>query len=151
MPTFRFSPLQGARTSVKRAVGFLEDENDASIDAAAGFASLKENHERTLRARFDHWIDGNSYPKYYHGWPDLPRYKECFTFKWDENQVHHRLYGFLFNPKPKSAPAFRVCVLAYHDTKTDDTDFTILDRVNELRTSAGVLNAIRKVYPEERS
>src|SRR5262249_33676848 len=83
--------------------------------------------------------------------PDLTKYKECFTFKWRENRQHQRLYGFLHHPKRRTHPSFQVCVLVYHDTKNEEeTDFAVLDRINQLRKDSLVIAAIDKEFPEER-
>jgi hypothetical protein len=146
MPVFKLTPIPGLRPSTRRGVAFLEDEHDDALDAASTFSSLKTKADRTVRDRLDHWIEGGHKPNWFHGWPDRAAYKECWVFKWDERKVHQRLYGFLSNPS-RTNKALQVCVLVFHDTKTDQTDFSILDRINVLRQSAAVLHALRKMYP----
>jgi len=149
--TFDFALIVGQAVG-RRAVGFLQSAKDPSLDGGQKFRELKSAREREVRSRLDYWIAGGTNNRWFHGWPDLTKYKECFTFKWKENRQHQRLYGFLHHPKPKTAPRFVVCVLVYHDEKNEDeTDFSILDRLNELRKDSSVVQAINSLFPEERS
>jgi len=147
---FSVSTVNGVRASKRRGIAFLESATDSRIDARTAFDGLKENDERNLRARFDHWLDGNTHDKYFHGWPNLEKYKQCFVFKWKKAGTNHRLYGFLYNPKPLTDPGFQVCVLVAHAQKSDETDFTILDYINELRTTQLVSQAIKAAFAEPR-
>ena len=137
----------GLKVSAHNAIGFLEDENDATLNAKQKFISLEQNYDRLLRSRITYWIDLGyraHKPDWFHGWPDLPKYKECFVFEWDEKRVHQRLYGFLCHPKLADR-AFQLCGLVFHDEKMRaDTDFTLLDRINDLRLSESVWKEIRK-------
>jgi len=146
MSPYSISIISGLRQSTRRAVGLLTDSTDASIDAATQFTALEPKHDRTVRSRMDYWIDFGHKDEWFHGWPQSLAYKECFVFKWDEKKVHRRLYGFLCHPLRRS-PAFQLCVLCYHDIKSRaDTDFAILDRINGLRTAAGVVNELRRLF-----
>jgi hypothetical protein len=146
---FRLSLVFGQRKSPRRAVAFLEDDADTSIDGAKAFASLDSSQERKVRERFDYWIDFGTKDNWFHGWPNQADYKDCFTFKWKQDRVHQRLYGFLCHPKAQEK-AFQLCVLIFHATKnTDTTEFTILDRINILKNKLVVWVAIRAVYPDQ--
>lgn len=149
--TFQFALIAGQAIG-RRAVGFLQTVDDSSLDGAQKFRTLSSVREKEVRSRLDYWIAGGTNNRWFHGWPDLTKFKECFTFKWKENRQHQRLYGFLHHPKPKTAPRFVVCALVYHDEKNEDeTDFSILDRLNELRKDWSVIEAVNKVFPEKRS
>jgi hypothetical protein len=101
-----------------------------------------------VQSRFDYWLQGGIHDKYFHGWRD-PNFRECFVFKWKMRNQHQRLYGFLFNPKPRTDAAFQVCILVSHARKnTENTDPAELDYVNEIRIRAEVIEAIRREYPE---
>lgn len=126
----------------------MESDSDGQVDAKRTFESMKEKLQRDLRARFDYWLDGFTHDKYFHGWPNLPDYKKCFCFKWKQAGTQHRLYGFLDNPRPND-PGFQVCVLVTHDQKTDETNFGVLDHINDLRVTAMVRNAVRQCFPGE--
>jgi len=141
---------QGTR---RRAVGFLDSDTDANLNGRSTFESLKRESERAVRTRFDWWISGDTpNDRWFHGWPNQPKYKECFTFKWKENRQHQRLYGFLHHPQPKTQPRFQICVLIFHEAKNEDqTDFSILDRINQFRQDSIVISAIKKLFSEERS
>jgi hypothetical protein len=148
---FKFTLVAGQSIGL-RAIGFLESDTDQTLNGQSQFEALKPVREREVRTRFDFWISGGRNPRLFHGWPDLTKYKECFTFKWRENRQHQRLYGFLHHPKPKSRPRFQLCVLVYFDTKNEDeTDFSILNDLNQLRKDSFVIAAISKEFPEERS
>lgn len=149
MPTalsFRLADGFGFR---RRSIGFLEAKDDCEMNAGAVFDALTGKARQTVRTRMDRWKDGFNSPNwYFHGW-NLPNYKDCFVFKWDDQQRSQRLYGFLCNPKPVSDPGFRACVLVYHVTKHEEkTEFVHLDRINKLRQDLRVQAAIKVIYPE---
>jgi hypothetical protein len=146
---YSVSPIGGLRSNNRRGLAFLERSDDADINAKAVFERLQEKTKRDLRTRFDHWIDGNHHDKYFHGWPGDERYKECFVFKWRKGKVHHRLYGFLINPKPQENPRYQLCVLVSHGTKTEEyTDLTELDGAKDLRAREEVIRAVKRAFPE---
>jgi hypothetical protein len=145
---FRIQCIEGLKPSKRRAVVFLASE-EHETDAEQKYASLKGNKKRDVLSRFDYWIDGGRNDKWFHGWPNQPEYKECWEFKWKEQRTNQRLYGFLYHPMPRQNGAFLLCVLVWHSTKTDETDRTILDRLNGLRRTQQVLKAIGKKYPDE--
>ena len=148
--TYSVSPVTGLRPSTRRTVVFLESREDISLDARQSFESLNGNRDREIRTRFDHWIDGGTNDRWFHGWPNDHRYKDCFVFKWKEDRHDHRLYGFLCNPK-SSNRGFRACVLVFHATKKErDTDRTELARVGALSTNRDVITAIAKQFSENR-
>ena len=133
----------------RRGVAFVECPEDKKIDAKVAFDSLKEKKKQDVLNRFDLWQRGQTCNKYFHGWPNIPQYKECFVFKWAEGRTHHRLYGFLVNPKPLKDPGYRVCVLVSHARKNEEpTDPSELDGVNELKGKQEIAEAIKKAFPE---
>ena len=151
---YRFTKLEGQRTSKRRGVGFLEeivDEGEASrLDAKEEFESLSEKKERDVRARIDYWIDGGPpNDRWFHGWPNDYEVRECFCFRWDDRREHHRLYGFLCNPQPKSNARFQLCVLTYHDVKNDEsTNRNLLLKSMSLYNSRIARMAISFVFPD---
>ena len=126
------------------------EEGNGEMNAGEVFDALEGTVRRLVRTRMDYWLDGNNTPpRYFHGWTELPDYKQCFVFKWEEERVGQRLYGFLCNPKPISDPGFRVCVLIYFATKHEaETDFVHLDRINRWRQDSRTRVAIKAIYPE---
>lgn len=133
--------IDGLKISTRRAVVFLV--RDGKFNGKLVFDRLAKDRDRMVRERFDYWIDRGVFNKYFHGW-DNPRYEQCFCFKWKDNRVHQRLYGFVCHPK-RDDPRFELCVLVFHSTKTtEDTDYTILDEVNRLRVDASVRAAIQR-------
>ena len=148
-PNYTFSLAEGFGTSSRRALGFLELPDHPDLDARRVFDGLGEKPKLAVNTRIDHWIGGGTKKAWFHGWPNLANYKECFTFKWNKGGVGQRLYGFLCHPMPHSNRGFQLCVLVYNDTKTQlETDFSILDRINRLRLNPYVTIAISKQYPE---
>ena len=125
----------------RRALGFILGDD---LNAASFFDSLEGTQEREFRDRFDRWLDGDEFKKYYHGW-DVPEFRECFEFK----RQMERLFGFKCHPEPKSNPRLLLCALAYYDDKEGEaSDKTVLSRVNRLHADIRVIQAIRKQYPE---
>jgi hypothetical protein len=104
--------------------------------------------EREVRSRFDYWIDGGVRDSYFHGWPNHPKYKDCFVFKWKENRRNRRLYGFLAHPTPIADPRFQVYILVSHVFKDEfETDPARLDRAVALRGAPAVAEGVRKAFP----
>jgi len=129
----------------KRGVCFLIS-GDRKVTAKPIFDKLKENIDRSLRSRFDMWIDKQpDKPSRYHRWNQSEfqgRYTHCFVFKVKSN----RFYGFLCNPK-KSNPIYQVCVLVRHALKKDhETDETDLKQVEEFRTTLSIQRTITDYF-----
>ncbi len=150
--SYTFKLADGGFRFERRAIAFLESPEDASLDAGAVFNALSKSKQRIVRDRFDYWVrGGDNMPNWFHGWNEIP-YRECFCFKWKENRQRHRLYGFLCHPRPITNAGFWLCVLIYHDVKRqEETDLTILTKVNALRAHPAVKRAIGSVYAEYRS
>jgi hypothetical protein len=142
MPTGRYSiaEVTGLKISARRALVFLVCNGEC--DARAAFDKLVPSHARLVRERFDHWIDGGIHTKYHHGW-DEAEYRQCYCFRWKDGRVNQRLYGFKCNPN-RDDTRFQLSVLVFYATKAENTDFTILDRINRLRSDPNVLAAIRR-------
>jgi len=141
--------IAGLKASKFRAVVFLCCPDDPRIDAEAVFEQLKRKKDMELRVSFDHWIDRMTANTRFHGWPNDQRYKDCFVFKWKDNRLHHRFYGFLCHPMPISTPRFELCVLVSHATKTErETDEGELALQESMRKDGYVQAAIRAVFPE---
>lgn len=143
---FTLVPGHNFRT---RAIGFLEEVGGVDINAKTTFEWLREKHPnlfQLLNSRFGHWLARQVFDKYFHGWPG--KYSACFVFKWELKHIPQRLYGFLCHPMPRTVPAFELCVLIFFRTKGDETDYTVLGRINRLLVDLAVREAISKVYPE---
>jgi hypothetical protein len=149
--TFALTMPAGLPIFRRRGIAFLESSVHLEVNGHNQFRTLKPKTDREVRTYFDYWLQGNdNAPRRFHGFSRLG-YRECFTFKWRENRLEHRFYGFLCNPKPVSDKGFRLCVLIYHAAKlTWNTDDAILDRVNRLRDDLRVTEAIAQKYPEHR-
>lgn len=146
---FTFATVPGHSVG-RRAIGFLEREGNAALDAKTTFEALEESKDRDVRKKFDLWLSGGRNDRWFHGWPNDPDVKECWSFRWDEKRQHHRLYGYLYHPQPQTKRYFQICVLAYHDFKNDEsTDRTILLRCMKLRSDALVQMAISLVFPDK--
>jgi hypothetical protein len=122
--------ITGLKESTRRAIVFLEGSD---CEASAIFSGFSDKTRRDVLSRFDYWIDGGINDNYFHGWPNLAAYKDCFSFRWREKKVRCRFYGFFYHPH-KSDARFQVCVLTGFDRKTqEETDFTILDIANRFK------------------
>lgn len=152
---FKFCRMDGQQPSDRRGVGFLEeivdDGEQPSLDAKSEFDSLSLKANRDIRSRVDYWISGAPpNGKWFHGWPNDHEVRDCFCFKCTERANHHRLYGFMCNPQPKTNARFQLCVLPYHDVKNQEaTDRTLLLRSMRLSTNADVRRAINLEFPDE--
>lgn len=139
--TCSIARIDGLKTSSRRAIVFLI--RNRGLNGKSAFDKLSSARDIEVRNRFDHWIDGNTCDKYFHGWRD-PNYRHCFCFRWKEKRVHQRFYGFTSNPKPDDK-RFELCILVSHTAKTtEDTDLTILDEINRLRSDPDVTAAIQR-------
>ena len=133
----------------RRGLAFLDSKTDKSIDAKPAYETLKQKQKGDLFNRFDYWMDGGIYDRYFHGWPNNPIYKHCFVFKLKIAGAHHRWYGFLINPRPLTDRSFLVCILASHAQKNmEHTDPSELDGQNRLRLNLEVIKAVKKKFPE---
>jgi hypothetical protein len=47
------------------------------MTAAPFFDSLEGTPEREFRNRFDMWLDGQEFKKWFHGWDEM-EFRECF-------------------------------------------------------------------------
>jgi hypothetical protein len=131
--------IGGLKKSTGRAVVFLVCNGE--LNGKSVFDGLPAARDREVRSRFEYWIDGHDSPKtYFHGWDDS-EYHHCFCFKWKNNTVDQRLYGFKY--RSKNNPRFQLCVLVLHAAKSaKNTDLTILNEINRLRLDKKVIAAI---------
>lgn len=144
---YSFTLVEGAQHNSYRAIGFLESTVE-NLDARTTFANLPIDKQREVRGRFDHWLDGQHFKKYHHGWDKHPN-KKCYVFKWIQKQKYHRIYCFLCHPRPDSSPGFRLCVLVSHAIKSQwETDPAELAGARRLMDTPGVVAAIRILFPE---
>lgn len=144
-------PVPKLKQSKHRAVAFLRSDRDRVVNAEKVFSELEVNKKkkaRELRSRFDYWIDGGTHDRYFHGWNDPEKYRDCFVFKW-KDRIGQRMYGFLCHPTPIENPGFQLCVLVLHATKTErETDTAELDRVVDRSLAPSVKAAISKTYTD---
>lgn len=132
----------------RRGVAWLKHETNKHLNAKTVFNHLPISHEMYLRASFDAWLDGKAdLNSRYHGWSET-KYRNVQVFKWRENRVRHRLYGFKLHPgKEGQVPdgRFEMCVLAMHTTKNEAlADPWYKNQMNHLRDENLVSEAIRK-------
>jgi hypothetical protein len=146
-------PVQGLARSEMRGLAYLACADDDEIDADSTIAELQIpknlDRRRQVWSRFDYWVAGGRNDNYFHGWPNEESYKHCFVFKWKDNRLRHRLYGFLCNPLT-TKPRFQLCVLVSHRTKSQHlTDPREKARAEGLRVDAAVKAAVAAVYPKQ--
>ena|SRR5258708_640153 len=138
--------VEGVQSSSRRGIAFLESESDDDVNGKEVFESLTAKLKNDVRSRFDYWLDGNTCDKYFHGWPNDQVRKGCFVFKWKRAGTYHRLYGFLFHPRPDER-SFQACILVSHAQKnTEHTDASELEAVLRLKTSPQAIAAVKKAF-----
>jgi|SRR5580692_3413020 hypothetical protein len=148
--SYSVTTINSVPRSRRRGIGFLECSDNGRVNAKRYFDKLREKTARDVRSRFDYWLRGGVFDKYFHGWPNDRYHKHCFVFKWKQAGAHHRLYGFLYNPMPSINPAFQVCILVSHAQKnTEETDPSELNVVDELRNRKEVVEAVRAAFPDD--
>jgi len=133
-----------------RGVVFLRCSDNSDVNAETVFNALNRKDKDAMRAKFDHWMQGNDWPTlWFHGFDDAER-KHCFVFKRRKAHIRYRYYGFLLNPLPKTEPGYRLCVLATHTQKnTEATDPAETRFVNALRIQADVIAAVNRSFIDE--
>lgn len=107
-PSCVIKKLDGV-SSEFRHIAFVRMQQDNRINAGTEFIKLRQKDERTLRTRFDYWLNGKVCDRYFHGWNKNEfegRYVNCFVFKLNEV----RFYGYLCHPDPANR-RFQVCLL----------------------------------------
>jgi len=120
MPTiepFEVVKVKGLRYEERRrGVGFLKSNTpNKEIDALKVYEALTAKKRQDLLNRFDYWMDEGVHDQYFHGWPNEPEHKNCFSFRWTEGKIRNRLYGFLYLSK-----GYSVCILISHGAKTQE-------------------------------
>lgn len=144
----RIELVAGIRKNDRRAVAFLECKSMAWVNAKVVFDGLGEKQKKTLLTRFDHWIDGFNYPKYFHGWnlsEHGGRYTRCFVFKLPARGSNMRFYGFLEHPAKDQR--FVLCVPAIHTWKDQwETEESDLKRIIALKNEKAVAQALKDLY-----
>ncbi len=126
-----------------RGVAFLVSNDDRHVDAVDAFDGLSEKRGFAVRTRFEAWLDHKTNNRWFHGWPNHPKYKDCFVFKWKTNRQGFRLYGFVCKPDPVDG-SYQLCVLVLYATKNEhETETSELDRVVERSNDEAVRQAVR--------
>lgn len=128
-----------------RGIGFLLCDEDKHCDANEVFRRLGQKPRRAVLQAFEAWLDHHDRLVWkFHGWPNHPKYKGCFTFKWDERSTMQRFYGFQQHAK-EYEDGFQLCVLVLHTPKNEgESDTAELDRVIERRQRPEVQRAINE-------
>lgn len=126
-----------------RGISFLMSPDDRHVDASEAYEDLSQNGGFAVRTRFEAWLDYKKNDRWFHGWPSHPSYRDCFVFKWKENRLGQRLYGFLCKPSTQD-PAYQLCVLVLHAIKKEkESDTSELNRVVERTTDTTVQAAVK--------
>jgi hypothetical protein len=145
-PIFLLEAVDGVNDARNGGIRFLARQGDPSLTAGAAFREAAPKEQRTLRDRFDHWLQGGVRDEYFHGFPNHQQYKHCWVFKLRKGRVGHRWYGFICNPD-EARPRFRLCVLVSYATKTErETDTAVLAHVEALRLNQHVQATIRMEF-----
>lgn len=152
---YSIKAISGLAASTRRSVVFLLSD-ECNLDAETRFSSMNEpnksrsNQQRNVLNRMDYWIGGGHNDRWFHGWPNQPRYASCFTFKWNYRDIDQRFYGFLCNPLRESNPRFQLCVLHSHGEKVQqNTEPGFLELAIRLSKTPSVVKAIEEIFPDQ--
>lgn len=133
--------ISGLDPNSRRGLAFLQIEGDADVNAKSVFERLPEKTRLDVLARFQHWMDGQVFDDYHHGW-NAPENRSSYVFKSKQKRVRQRMYGFLIHPR-KDAPQFMACILVSHTPKSQhETDPAHLSLLNKLRQRPDVRKAV---------
>lgn len=132
--------IDGHKVGKKGLAWLIVKPPDKQITAKSVFENLDADSQRTLRNRFDYWLDGGKHDKYFHGWTEKD-YKDCFVFKLQDL----RLFGFLCHPRPNEQN-FQLCVLSSHSIKDAwEADKTEKEKMNKLKKDEKILEALKDI------
>jgi hypothetical protein len=144
---FRVVKLEGLKETTL-GLAFLECKTRPDLDAKSVFDKLSPKLKQDVRNRFDHWLEGNHFDRYFHGFPNHPVYDQLWIFKWQQGRKsQHRLYGFLSKPRLNDS-GFKVCILVCHGVKPggDHHDPGKLALAESLRLDIEVLREVKKAF-----
>ncbi|MFN2492571.1 MAG: hypothetical protein ABR501_06770 [Pyrinomonadaceae bacterium] len=129
-----------------KGLAFLRCDTRNDINAKTEFDRLKEKKKNDVRNRFDYWLNGFHFDRYFHGFPGHPQWHELYIFKWQQGRVQHRLYGFLL--KPRLPDGFQVCILVCYGSKPggDHHDPAKLALAEALRLNIDVTKEVKRVF-----
>jgi hypothetical protein len=150
-------PVPRLHRSEARALAYLIFEGDNNVNVAPVLARLSaakrtadEDEQTIVWGRFRSWIDGESRPKYHHGWDSTrdPEFSMAYVFRWDHHShQHRRLYGFLTTPRPR----FEVCTLCCFGSKDEErTDPVVRQTIIAMSKHQAVNEAVRNVFNKGR-
>jgi plasmid maintenance system antidote protein VapI len=147
---YTITTVQGAKPSDRRGIAFLHCSTASSgVNALAAFEDLATKNDkrvRELRTRFDHWIEGQRNDRWFHGWPNDARRKNCGLQNRDREGA---AFQDSFPSLPRRNPKFQLCVLISHAIKTQwETDPREVDAMEAFRINPQVIDAIRRAYPD---
>src|ERR1035441_4166850 len=149
LPLYEIVLIDGLKQSTRRGIVFLRQKGNEELNASDVCAGLSVKLFRTVRSRFDYWIDGGICDDYFHGFPNNQKYKLCLVFKWKVARQCQRMYGFLRHPLAHSNAAFQLCVLCSHATKNQwETDPDELGVALRLSSEPDALVAIKTAFPD---
>lgn len=133
--------ISGLPPNSRRGLAFLQLDRDENLNAKSVFDGLPEKTRLDVLARFQHWMDGQVFDDYHHGWGS-PDNRLCYVFKWKQKNVRQRMYGFLAHPK-RDNQQFMACILVSRTPKSQgETDPAHLALSNRLRQRTDVIKAI---------
>lgn len=134
---------------LRRGVVFLRSDEILEVNVEVAFGALDQNDRNRMRAKFEHWMQGNNGPiHWFHGFNDKER-ENCFVFKRRKSHTFYRYYGFLMHPHPKNDPEYWLCVLTNHAQKnTEATDPAETSFVDVIRVRSDVLAAVQRSFPD---
>src|SRR5580692_3794817 len=65
--SYSVTTINSVPRSRRRGIGFLECSDNGRVNAKRYFDKLREKTARDVRSRFDYWLRGGVFDKYFHG------------------------------------------------------------------------------------
>jgi|SRR5690606_22433727 len=139
--------VEGLSPSERRAVAWITRGDE--FNAKTIFENLASNSEGFVRASMDAWIGGApDIHGRFHGFPGDKTFVDGYVFKYRENRLENRLYGFKMRPGVPDGQ-FDICVLAVHATKAGKyTPDWVKSVVGRLRDDEAIRRSVVKRVAE---
>ncbi|MGD9562555.1 MAG: hypothetical protein AB7F88_10665 [Pyrinomonadaceae bacterium] len=141
--------VKGQAVTQRRGIAWLKAKSNSSVNAKQVFDKCSTSDRSFLEASMSAWIDGKpDIATRYHGFANDAAFRFGMVFKWREERVQNRIYGFKMHPGIPDG-RLELCVLAMHTTKdTAETDRTVKVVINTLRNNVDVDKAIKRQVKE---
>jgi len=143
-PSISFRLVPNMRQGSGRAVGMLAGHTELCADV---LINLSEKDAKYQRYSMERWAAGINGPQ-----SRCHRFDGTDYFVFKDEGKHHRFYGFLYHPLPRTNASFLLCVLTtYGNKKEDATNPADLERVRMWMNAPATKAAIKFTYPDDKA